>query len=304
MVVPVSAARRSIRSRKSRSTAAGSVPGSQRRVPFEPGLLGILIEDLAGVDLADEDARRIRRPGAVRFAELVVEPAEPRDQFGGGGDHARLGGGSHDFVDRRALGGERSSFPGGASHGRRPASTSRSGSGSKTASPTVAVANHPVELTAVTPGGFVEVMGRQQGPSRMAGPPASRSARTASIAAAMPAFMSDAPLPVIWPASTPGRDERQVHRIEVAVELEGRSGPAAIESGRDGRGHGMPRLDSMHVKPVGLEDLRQPVAHGPGITGRARDLDQSQCRLDQPAPVYVRLQAFEDRGCRIHEGRL
>ena len=52
-------------------------------------------------------------------ASSRVEPAEPRDQLGGGGDHARLVARSHDLVDRRSLAAD-DDLPGGrASAGDR-----------------------------------------------------------------------------------------------------------------------------------------------------------------------------------------
>ena len=65
--------------------------------------------------------------------------------------------------------------------------------------------------------------------------PASRSARTASTAAAMPPFMSEAPLPVSRPLLDPRRHERQVDRVEMAVELERPARPAALEPDDHGR---------------------------------------------------------------------
>ena len=57
--------------------------------PFEPAFLRILVEDLAAVDLADEDAGRPADRVGVG-GEPLVQSAQPRDQLGPGGDHAGL----------------------------------------------------------------------------------------------------------------------------------------------------------------------------------------------------------------------
>ena len=79
----------------------------------------------------------------------------------------------------------------------------------------------------------------------------------------------DAPLHVRRPAAGEqavldrGRDERQVDRVEVAVELERPARPSAREPDHHGRGRGIAALGPLDREPVGGEDLGQPVAGRP-----------------------------------------
>ena len=168
--------------------------------------------------------------GCGERAELVVEPAEPRDQLGGGGDHARLVRGSHDLVDRRPCAAD-DGLPGGrAPAGDRQDVAKRLGEQDGVADD--GRRGSAGRAGGRRPRGPRAGRGRSAGPSRRASAPASRSAQDASTAAAMPPFMSEAPLPVSWPSSTRGRHERQVDRVEMAVELERRPRPAALEPDR------------------------------------------------------------------------
>ena len=87
----------------------------------------------------------------------------------------------------------------------------------------------------------------------------------------------------------------------MAVELEGRTGPSAVESHRDRRGGRMPPIEALHIETVGREQVRESVAHGPGIAGGTGHFDQLQRRLDQPPTADMDLEAFDDPGCRIHD---
>ena len=237
IVVPVSAARRSSRSRNSRSTASGSVPGSQRRVPSSQASWGYWLKISPRVDLADEDARRpADRVG--RGGELVVEPAEPRDQLGGGGDHARLVGGPHHLVDRRPFAAD-DGLPASPSPGRRSAGRRRAARGAGRR--------------------------RRRCPSRISWSswrpsPQGASCRSWAVSRTEPAARApasrrradrldgggDPRLHVRGPAAGEpavldrGRHERQVDRVEVAVELERPARPAAVEADRDRRRRRMP----------------------------------------------------------------
>ena len=92
------------------------------------------------------------------------------------------------------------------------------------------------------------VGGQQHGTGRQRAVSRSTPA-AASTAAAMPAFMSDEPLPVRRPSSHLGRHERQVDRVEVAVELKRAAGLAAAEADGDGRRRGWPPSGCSTLKP-------------------------------------------------------
>ena len=82
------------------------------------------------------------------------------------------------------------------------------------------------------------------------------------------------------------RHERQVDRVEVAVELERPPRPAALEPDDDGRRRrDSPPSGRSTAKPSAVEDLRQAVADRPGLAGRARHFDQPPRGLDQPLAV-------------------
>ena len=217
----------------------------------------------------------------------LVEPAESRDQLGGGGDHARLVGGSHDLVDRRSL----------AANGDLPGRRAPAGDrqhvaerlGEQHGVSPVAVADELIELAAVAPGGFVQVVRRQQ----------DRAGRQRLGIAECPDRLDRGGDPCFHvrcaAAGDPAvldlrRDERQVHRVEMAVELKGRPRPAAIESNRDRRRGRVAPIEPLDAEPVGLEDLRETVADRPGIAGGAGHFDQPSRRLDQPMAVHVGLQ--------------
>ena len=125
--------------------------------------------------------------------------------------------------------------------------------------------------------------------------PASRRAPGASTAAAMPPFMSDAPLPVSRSPSTRGGTNGRwtVSRWPLNWSP---PGPAAVEPDRDGgRGGYPPRAARPGSRPG--QDLRQPVGGRPRLAGRARDLDQPDGRIDEPPPIDERPETIAG-GCR------
>ena len=207
--------------------------------------------------------------------ELAVEPAQPRDQLGGGGDHAGLVARSHDLVDRRSLAAD-DDLPG---RRARPAtgSTSRSGSGSSTASPRDALADELVELAAVAPGGLVQVVrgqedragGKSPGvaecPDRLDGGGDAPFHVRGAAAGEQPAVLDSR------------RHERQVDRVEVAVELERPARPAALEPDHHGRSAGYPPVGRSTSKPSAvrisarrsLTAPASPVGLGTSISRRA-----------------------------------
>ena len=131
--------------------------------------------------------------------------------------------------------------------------------------------------------------------------PESRIARSASTAAAMPPFMSEAPLPVSSPSSHFRRRKRQVDCIQMAVELKRRPGRAAVKSnGHRGGGWISPRWPC-DGEPVGLEQPRQAVGCGPGVSGRAWNFNQGPRGRDQPLGIDVRFHAFEIFSVGVHE---
>ena len=165
------------------------------------------------------------------------------------------------------------------------------------------LADHVVELAAVAPGGLVQVVGRQQDGA------GGEQARNPAAHAGLDG-RGDPRLHVRRPAAGEpavldrGRHERQMDRIEVAVELERPAGPAAVEADGDGRRRRMAGRDAFDGKSVGREDLGQPVADGPGIARRAGDLDQPPGRLDEPVAADMGLHAADEGIHGVHGGPL
>ena len=202
MVVPVSAASR-VEPVAEVALDGGGIGARQPAAgPLEPGLLGILVEDLAGVDLADEDARRRRRPGAA--CRRSSSSSRPSRATSSAAAAITLGscGGSHDLVDRRTLAAN-DGLPG----GRAPAGDRQH------------VAERLGEQDRIAADGRRESAGRAGG-RRPRGPRAGRAPSTGPSRPAAPRrrggpgpprprrrcppFMSEAPLPVSRPSSTRG----------------------------------------------------------------------------------------------------
>ena len=175
-------------------------PGQPSAGAFEPGLLGILIEDLARVDLADEDARR----PADRMSRRAASSSSSRPSRATSSAAAAItlgsSGGPHDLVDRRSFAADDGLPRGRAPSGDRQDVAKRLGEQDGVAAD--ALADQACRAGGRRPTGPRAGRGPSAGPTRPTGAPASRSARTASTAAAIPAFMSDAPLPVSRPSST------------------------------------------------------------------------------------------------------
>ncbi len=92
-----------------------------------------------------------------------------------------------------------------------------------------------------------------------------------------------------------GRDERQVNRVKMPVELKRPSRPAAVEADHDGRRFGVSPVLGVHFEAISREDLRQAVADRASSAGRARHFDQALGGLDEPLTIHMRLEAFGDR---------
>ena len=260
------------------STAGGRSPGSQRRVPSSQASWGYWLKISPAwiwpMKTLGRPADRVRRG-----RELAVEPAEPGDQLGGGGDHARLAGGPHDLVDRRALAAD-DDLPGRrAPAGDRQDVAERLGEQDGIAA--MPVADHLVELAAVAPGGLVQVVGRQQDRAGRQGAGIAQAAdrldgggdprlHVRRAAAGEPAVLDR------------GRDERQVHRVEVAVELERPAGPPAVEPDGNRRAVGWPP-DAARREPVGSSisasrSLTAPPPVGLGTSIKAWAVPRSRPR--------------------------
>src|SRR5262249_45579741 len=117
---------------------------------FEPALLWGLVEDLAGVELTDEYARRAAEDIGVR-GEFIVPARQASQELGAGGDDVRLTRRPHHLVDRRA-----SSAHGDLPRGRAAADhwqrrVERLGQQHRVAD--VPLADQRINLMAVAPGG-------------------------------------------------------------------------------------------------------------------------------------------------------
>ncbi len=272
-------------------------PGS-----LKPGLLGVLVIDLARVNLADEDAgraadrmRRIARarPRAGRAARPARRrrrsrsaPALDRMTSWTGGPCAA----DHHFPGRAAAAGDR----------QHVAKRLREQDGIAHE----AVADELVELAAVAPGGLVQVVRGQE--DRTGG-------KSAGIAECPDRFDRGGHAPFHVRGSAAGeqpvvldsrRHERQVNRVEVAVELERRPRPAAFESDHDGGSLGVSARRTLDLKPIGREDFRQAIADRPRFAGPAGHFDQAPSGLDQPLAIHMGFQAFDGCWINIHKDRL
>ena len=166
------------------------------------------------------------------------------------------------------------------------------------------LADELIELAAIAPGGLVQVVGGQQDGARPPEQPESRSARRASTAAAIPPFMSEAPLPVSRPSSIRGGANGRWTVSRWPLNCSVGPGLAALEPDRHGRSRRVAARGPVDLEPVGFENLRQAVGGRFRSPGRARHLDQRLRRLEETPPVDVRLHAFEHCWIRIHEHRL
>ena len=148
-------------------------------------------------------------------------------QVGGGEDHARLVARAHDFVDRRPFAAD-GGFPGGrASPGDRQDVAKRLGQEHGVAAH--ALANKLVELAAVAPGCLVQVVsGEQDG----AGLQATGVAQCAQglDGGGDAAFHIGRPAAGEQAVLDPGRRKREMHRVEVAVELQRRARALPLSS--------------------------------------------------------------------------
>ena len=234
---PCRAASSASRSRNSRSTARGSVPGSQRRVPSSQHSCGILVVDLAAVDLADEDAGRpADRVGAARRARSSSRPSRATSS-------------APAAMTLGSSAGRMTSWTGGPARRMRDLPGGRAPAGDRQARRTAARG---------------AARRRRRSPSRISWSscrpsPQGASCRSWAVSRTEPAVRApgvaqraqrldrggDAPLHVRRAAAGElavldrRRHERQVHGVEVAVELErparaGRSSNRTTTAGRVG----------------------------------------------------------------------
>ena len=189
-----------------------------------------------------------------------------------------------DLVDRRSHAAD-DDFPGGsASAGDRQHVADRLGYEDRVA--VGSLADHLVELPAVAPWCFMQIVRRQehgasekstgiaQGADRFHGRGDSRF-HVGGAAAGEPAVVNRR------------RDERQVDRVEVTIKLERRSRAATLEPDHDGRRLGISGGRPLDLESIGPEDFRQPVTDSASLAGSAGHFDQSSRRLDQPLAVHV-----------------
>ena len=126
----------------------------------------------------------------------------PRSQFRGCCDHARLARRPHDFVNRRPSAADDRLPRRRTTACDREHTAERLGNEDGVAADTVA--NQLVELAAVAPGGFMQVVSGEQDGAGCQRLPSRGEQSAASTAAARPPFMSEAPLPLSRPPSTTG----------------------------------------------------------------------------------------------------
>ena len=134
--------------------------------------------------------------------------------------------------------------------------------------------------------------------------PVSRSTRSASTAAAVPPFMSQAPLPVSRPPSTAGGTNGRCTVSRWPSNCRVRAGPTAVEADDDSRRGGMAGRRSFDCETVGREHVGQTVGGGPGLAGAAGHGDKSHGGVEQPAAIHGGSEPGAESGNGVHDRAL
>ena len=250
IVVPVSRASSSSSCAELALDVGAVGPRQPAARAFEPALLRILVEDLAAVDLADEDARRPgQRIGVLRRARSSQAP-QPRDQLGAGGDDARLvagritswtGGPGRRIVDlpgQAAAADDRQHVVRAARGAARRRRRSRRAISRSSCRPSPQGAS--CRSWAVS-----RIAAGRQGVRRRAGRAAPRPRRP------MPAFHVGGAAAAEPVALDARRHERQVDGVEVAVELQRPARLLPLPADRDGRRLGIAAVGPLDGEAVG-----------------------------------------------------
>ena len=299
-VTPQSRPARPASARNSSSTSTPRAARQPAPRPLQPALLRDTVVDFAAVDLADEHALAAGLRVGMR-RQLLVQPAQPGDQLGAGGDDVGLAGRPHDLVDRRLLAADRR-LPGrGAAADDGQTVAQRLGQQHRVAD--AAVRDQAVELLAEPPRRLVQVVGRQQHARRRSAP-ASRSTRSASTAAAVPPFMSEAPLPVSRPPSTAGGTNGRWTVSRWPLNCSVRPGRPLSRRTTTAGAAGWPAAGPFDREAVGRQDLGEAVDDGAGLAGAAGDGDELHGGVEQPSPIDGGAQAGTERRKGVHDREL
>ena len=144
--------------------------------------------------------------------------------------------------------------------------------------------DHGVELLAIAPRRLVQVVrGQQQAARRQAAGVAHRTQRLHRRGD--PGLHVGRAAAGQHAARQPRRPVRQVDGVQVAVELQGRSGPRAGQPRDHGRGIRMACGDPLHLEAVSRQQLGQPVGRRSGLSRGAGELHQRGRRCRQAVPV-------------------
>ena len=129
------------------------------------------------------------------------------------------------------------------------------------------------QLLAPAPRRLVQVVGRQQDPAGLQD--ARIPNRQQSLAhGGHSGLHVRGPAPVEESILDAGRNEGEMHRVQVAVELEGPPRNASLVPGNHGRGPGPRGLRPADFETFGRQNLRQTVRHFTGVPSGAGDPDQ------------------------------
>src|SRR4051794_20955321 len=182
----------------------------------------------------------------------MPQTAQPGDEFRAGGNHAGLVQGPHDLGNGRT-GASDVDFPGGrAAPLDRQDVTQRLRE--KHSVPQVSFADHLIELTSVTPGRLVQIVRGEKygaGVERIGISHGAQSLNRSGRAAFHVRGTAAGDLAIL----DSGRNERQVHDVEMAVELESSAGSVALEANGNSRTVRISSGWPLHLKPVGRQDL-------------------------------------------------
>ena len=90
------------------------------------------------------------------------------------------------------------------------------------------------------------------------------------------------------------RHERQMHGVEMAVELQGPARRSSAQARRHGRRRGVAADRTLHGKAIGRQQVRQAVGNGTRLPGAAGHGDQLHGRVHEALPVDGAAQRFQE----------
>jgi hypothetical protein len=223
---------------------------------------------------------------------------QPGDQFGRGVNDAGLVERPHDFMNRRSRPADRDLPRRQAPSNHRNAARHVFRNQHRVSH--VSGANQFFELLAAAPGRFVQIVCREQHRSGFHG---------AAVTQNPQRFHGGRRSPFHIARSAPGDpiavdargNERQMNRIQVAVELHRFSGAAALQPDRHRRCLRVPPRRPLDLEAIARQDVRQAIEYLSGVPRPAGNRHEVGYGLHQPFAIDQRAQAARKlRGSSTH----